>query len=438
MRKQLLAVVAVSVVFASAAKAASPYDDSRVHPLSLDPTTEERLIEPTSPILGSRLAKLIRDDERDPDVILADIKNYDPNLQRDIALSVLDYLEVLAPGTNQACQASMANSVAPKGGWKLAEDDTIPYDILVPLHSDYTQRAHSLEWGYAAKPLEVIQDQAKTMSENVRSLRLNCKGPEKLEHLENILAGICQAPFAMLEGNFVNCETFVSINNEIMSPELAYPRAEFSINGFTRYVYGEIFKMNDLKPLLHSMLAAEKDWLALPRPNGVPAVDFTTYTQKRVLADGFSPRELLLAFSYSTRNMPSLDVEYGIDPEKALLLEVYFWQFHRIREDVKGKELRYAYPNHVFEEDPGVYHYMTAALQACELKLAGYNSELATASSTAQSFGYKTDKLISATDIKKSIHHPMDIINLAKEQGFVPGVDSGIYGGEYGSKICSH
>jgi hypothetical protein len=412
------------------------YDRASVSPLTLPKECTQRLIEPTSPVLGMRFAQAIKSDPRPPRDIVAAIHEQFPDWRHDVFLSVTAYLDTIAPGLFAMCDAYMADSAPPKGGWTEVEPAAIPVEVLAPYHEQYFNTLQDLanqdSSEYGTNLELVARSEAETEAASFQNIRNTCKQVQMLKDIETAFHDVCF--LTILSGG---CDKLIAVNDRVMSPEVSYPRLQFSVNGFTQYVYSQLFTLPRLPELLETAYQAETRWIADARA-GTFKQDFMSAIEGELLRAGFTPREALLALSYSTRNMPSLDWHYAVYPEQSLMLEVYFWKFHAMREELKGPFIAHAFPNHVFAEDPGVYHYATAALQGCEVHLAGFWDVIADLSAFVGQAGYKVHKLISALEVRKLIARGglKYLKDLAHEQGFTEGVQVGLYGGEHGVDFC--
>ena len=412
----------------------TPFQPDSVSPLNIPAECSERLIEPTSPVLGTRLAQAIQSDPRDPAKIFRAIQQNFPEWKHDITLSVIAYLDAIGPGLSQMCDNWMARSAPPSGGWTELDTGSIPVEALAPFENDYFSRIESLKKLEKTDPTLDFQGIAQTEAISFQAIRDNCKEVQTLKDIENAFHDLCL--FTPLSDD---CDKLIRVNDRVMSMEVAYPRTQFSINGFTEYVYDDLFKYSvaDLEDLLEKTYRIESAWLADARA-GTFSADFFSTVEQGLTSSGYSPRTALLVLEYSTRNMPSLDWRYAISPDRALLSEVYFWKFRQIRDELTSRFDTHIYPNHVFKEDPGVYHYAAAALQSCVVKLAGFSRVITETSAFAGETGYKIHKLFSAMELHDLLSaHGFDYITgLANEQGFQSGVEAGLYGGEHGAKFC--
>jgi hypothetical protein len=138
--------------------------------------------------------------------------------------------------------------------------------------------------------------------------------------------------------------------------------------------------------------------------------------------------------------MPSLDIQYSVSPEKSLLLEIYFWKFHPIRNQVQAEYEHTLYPDRAIKRNPGLYHYVTSALMACEIRLSGYSGAVARILAFADKFAYKTNKLVGEIHAKRVHGNPhgiREVFDTAKKQAFRPGIQAGRFGGKQGLRFCA-
>jgi hypothetical protein len=234
-----------------------------------------------------------------------------------------------------------------------------------------------------------------------------------------------------------NYQKLLDLHGEISSAEAAYPRIQFSINGFTRHVYNELLKYEQLDSLLYYGYNLHETWLYKARIFDIEMPLFS-YVINGLKEKGFNYNEILLFLSYVTRNMPSLDIQYTQNPEKALKLEVYFWKTKNIYKEAVKNYIEDVYPNKRFKYNPGLYHYMTAVYLSYKVRQAGYSSFTAFSLGVFNKVGYKTHKLIHGINKNLSLEdNIIDIYKLAKIQGFKGGVDSGYWGGLYGVKLAN-
>ena len=391
---------------------------------------DERMIEPTSPILGKKLAAMIRYDERDPEKILDDIHSNYPKIQRDLQISSMAYFKTLEGPLKTYCTTEHKGEVIVEKQVRVLEQGAIPLTILEPLHGDYKKNMSSLKSTYLNCEEDDTEKDARKVAKDYQAQRYNCNTVKQTNDMAESMRK--KLPTGKLK-------RLLDLHQEISSAEAAFPRIQFTINGFTQYVYNEIMQMpyDKLSALLKIQYEAQKEWLAAKERGDKDAGRFMAAFEKKALAAGYMPREILLIMAYSTRNMPSLDVQYGQDTSKALLLEAYFWKFKKNKQTAEKKWPKDMYPNHVMKRDPGMYHYATSALMACDIRLSGYSGAMARIVSLGNKMAYKVHKLlgsIKGKDGKKT--GVKGVLAEAKVQAFGPAIAAGRFGGKYGLRLC--
>lgn len=392
---------------------------------------DERLIEPTSPILGHSLVTKIRQDSRHPELILQDLKT-NPNIKRDLQLSSMAYFKTLVGPLKNYCATEQKEAPDDKA-IPVVEMAAIPLHILKPLHPAYKKNLAKLRTNYVELHEGDAEAAALATALAYQQERYNCPVVTKLTTMEAKIKKYLPK----------RLDRLVDLHGKISSPEAPFPRVQFSVNGFTQYVYNEIFKIEHdrLSRLLKVIYEAQVEWLKNADEGKISNRYFAHFNDKAIQA-GYQPREILLVLAYSTRNMPSLDVQYGYDADKALMLETYFWKFHDHRDYATKKYVKDVFPNRVFKTNPGLYHFATSALMACEVRLHGYSGVMARLIALGNKVGYKVHKLFTELagkkqgEGKKKEKGLKNIIATAKRQGFGPGVDAGKYGGKYGLRLC--
>ena len=409
-----------SLVMAQSFGELSPLFGDIVHP------TDERLIEPTSPILGKNLVLFLKEDLRHPDAIVKDLNKKKPNLIRDVQLASIAYFQTMAQPLLTYCSTANKEEANDKT-IEVVETAAIPLEVLIPLHSSYIENLISLRTNFVERTQYDIHKLAMETALDYQAKRYSCELVQKLTQLETKAKKYLPKRFDRL----------VDLHHQISSPEAAFPRIQFSINGFTQHVHNKLLEMpyDRLSTLLRVIYDQQVEWIAKREINQTKERFFTSFENK-ALDSGFLPREILLVLAYSTRNMPSLDVQYAYSPEKSLLLEAYFWKFHKHRDYITKKFEKDIFPNAVMKKNPGLYHYATSALLACEVRLHGYSGAMARIVALGNKVGYKVHKLLgelSGKDGKKGLR---EIRETANRQGFGPGVDAGKYGGKHGLKFC--
>jgi hypothetical protein len=387
---------------------------------------DSRLIEPTSPILGKNLVALIRADKRHPEIILKDIQEKYPTLNTDIQLSSIAYFRTLTQPLLTYC-STVKKTEANDKAIEVVETAAIPLEVLLPLHASYTNQLLNLRNNYVDTTALNIEEGARNSALAYQNERYECDVVKKLNQMETKIKKYLPR----------RLDRLIELHHQISSPEAAFPRIQFSVNGFTQHVFGELLKLpyDKLAGLLKTVYDSQVEWIAKRDKNEQVERYFTAFENKALEA-GYLPREILLVLAYSTRNMPSLDVQYGYDTSKALLLETYFWKFHDHRDYVTKKYEKDIFPNKVMKQNPGLYHYATSALLACEVRLHGYSGVMARLLALGNKVGYKVHKLIGELASKQGKKGVKVILETAKRQGFGPGVDAGKYGGGHGLKFC--
>lgn len=422
---KLMTTLAVLMTFTSLVMAQSRVELS---PLLGDLThpTDERLIEPTSPIIGKNLVSFLKEDPRHPEAIMRDLIKKHPNLIKDIQLASVAYFQTMTQPLLTYCATEKKEEANDKA-IEVVETAAIPLEVLIPLQPSYIENLFNLRTNFVERSQNDINKLAMETALEYQSKRYSCELVQKLSQLENKMKKYFPKRFDRL----------VDLHHQISSAEAAFPRIQFSINGFTQHVHGKLLEMpyDRLSNLLRVIYDEQVDWIAKKETNQTTERFFTAFENK-ALDSGFLPREILLVLAYSTRNMPSLDVQYGYAPEKALLLETYFWKFHKHRDYVTKKFEKDIFPNAVMKQNPGLYHYATSALLACEVRLHGYSGAMARIVALGNKVGYKVHKLLGELAGKEGKKSLKKIRETAKRQGFGPGVDAGKYGGKHGLKFC--
>lgn len=388
---------------------------------------DDRLIEPTSPILGKSLAARIRYDKRHPELILKDLEVNYPSLYRDIELSSIAYFKILSEPLKQYCTTEQKEEANDK---QIAQVETaaIPLEALMPLHNSYRDILAGLRENYVEKDDVLIRNIAKKTALDYQALRYDCNVVKYLSDMENKVKKYLPK----------RLDKLLDLHHKISSPEAAFPRIQFSINGFTQYVFNEIMKIpyERLAKILKINYDSQVKWIE-DKESGKKTDQYFSAFEKKALKEGFLPREILLVLAYSTRNMPSLDVQYGYDSAKALLLETYFWKFHDHRDYVSKTYVPDIFPNARMKQNPGLYHYATSALMACDIRLHGYSGVMARLVTLFNKVGYKAHKLLGEVAGKDGKKPKLkEIIETAKRQAFGLGVSAAKHGGKYGLRLC--
>ncbi len=389
----------------------------------------DRLIEPTSPILGYQLSEFIRNSALHPAEIVDHIKTTFPQWQRDILISGQAFYESMMAPLEEYCSGT-ARSIN-RDQLSCVKPAAIPLEVLTPLHLQYGESVKRIFEEAKTISAEQLQINSKAQADLFQQAKYNCPAAKKLESAENKIKKIFPKRWDRL----------VDINHALSAAEAAFPRIQFSINGYTQFVYGELLEKEtaDLASLLRDTYDAERRWLddvrANPEKEIIPMISYV----EEELKNKHLRRDIILTLAYSTRNMPSLDVHYAISPEKALMLETYFWKFNENRSIFSTEEFfSKVFPNKEFERNPGFYHYMTATLLAFEIRCSGFAGQMAKFMALLSKIGYKLDKLIKQVDWKKAKKKGgyKYVKSIAKRQGFGSGVDAGKYGGRYGVAMC--
>ena len=415
-----LLMTATSLVIAQSQIQISPLVADIDHP------TDDRLIEPTSPVLGKNLVSLLKKDVRHPETIVNELRKENPDLIRDIQLASVAYLQTMTQPLLTYCSTVIKEEANDKS-IEVVETAAIPLEVLVPLHSSYIENLFKVRTNFLDLNQTEISKLAMETALDYQEKRFSCDLVQKLSKMETKVKKYLPKRFDRL----------VDLHHQISSPEAAFPRIQFSINGFTQHVHGKLLEMpyDRLSTLLRVIYDEQVKWIAKKESNQTTERFFTSFENK-ALDSGFLPREILLVLAYSTRNMPSLDVQYGYAPEKSLLLEAYFWKFHQHRDYVTKMFEKDIFPNAVMKRNPGLYHYATSALLACEVRLHGYSGAMARIIALGNKVGYKVHKLLGELAGKDGKQSLKEIHETAKRQGFGPGVDAGKYGGKHGLNFC--
>ncbi|MBT4790746.1 MAG: hypothetical protein HON90_04180 [Halobacteriovoraceae bacterium] len=385
----------------------------------------ERLIEPTSPILGTSLSNKLRLTPLHPEELYNQLKA-SPNLDYELYLSALTYLSTLYPELEKYCAEGEKKTLNRNQLTEIMHA-AIPLQVLTPLHNNYIDSHQSfvLSIGH---DIEALKSRAKQVAHNFQRQREDCGVTKKLERFEDKLENYCLG--------WQSCKNSKEINHILSSAETGYPRIQYSLNGYTRYVYTELFKNKSLQSDLRIIYDLEKKWLLENTNITTETESFFGYVSENALKVGMHPKDLFLILAYSMRNMPSLDIEYTQDPKKALLLETYFWAF----KNLKTKLRKPVASGKVFsntQKKLGIYHYLTASLLSCESRLTGQGHSMAKLVGIISKLGYKGIKLLKAIDTQKYEKDGFKyVIKVASKQGFKSGVLAGVHGGDFGSKVC--
>jgi hypothetical protein len=388
--------------------------------------SDPRLIEPTSPILGHALVTKIKKSNSHPEVQYDELIQSD-SINNEIAISTLTYFQTISPGLKSFCSGE---TFATLNRSKLTEVEhaAIPLEVLAPFHKSYVQNLNSnLNLNVSTG---TIRANGLSIASEFQALRSNCGTAKSLTNLENKLGKLCIGPFDI-------CEDSKKLNHILSSAEVGYPRIQYSLNGYTRFVYNQLLKSSTLKEDLRRIYDLEVKWIQDYLVTGTAKESFFGYVANESVKLGMHPNDIFLILGFSMRNMPSLDIEYAKDAKKALLLENYFWSFKKIKASLRlVKQKNLIFPNYP-EGGLGIYHYLTASLLSCQARLSGQNAALAEFLGMFSKLGYKVNKLYKSINSEKWDQEGISYVKaLAKKQGFGKGVDAGTYGGEFGSDIC--
>ncbi len=391
------------------------------------PQLSTRFIEPTSPILGEKLVAYIKESEESPAEVLQHLRSYGEELETDIARSCITYFNVMIPGLHQFQEDYRFDRIPTESTqWTEVEASAIPLEVLLPLHPDYAIHLSATDRYVASRPLKQVQDSARSVAQKYQTQKINC--PSVINALRD------DNPWkSLLPGR---CRRLLEINTRVSAAESAYPRLQHSINGYVRSIYTDLCANDHLQSLLETTYQASLDWMA-GLNQGAAMGDYFNYVQSRTVSQGFTTRDALLVMCYATRNMPNIDVEYASHPSEALMLEVYFWKMKELLSTIVRDHFDYIFPNHRFETNPMLYHYATAAYLAYEIRSSGYTSATAVAFAFMSKAGYKMHKYVH------SLSHELvnkggviDMAKLMKAQRSLPGVQAGVFGGQYGAQLA--
>jgi hypothetical protein len=388
--------------------------------------SHDRLIEPTSPILGYALAKEIKANTNHPEIIFEELIKRE-NIRFDIAVSTHAYFQTLTPGLDKFCNDKNFKTLK-RSDLTEVEHAAIPIEVLIPFHTNYKRNLNIALFNF--DNLKSLKNSTSKVSNAFQDMRANCGTAKKLAAVEKKLSKFCIGPFDF-------CEDSKSLNHILSSAEVGYPRVQYSLNGYTRFVYSELLKSPNLKGDLRRIYDLEVEWLDKYEKDGDSKTTFFGFVSDEALKLGMHPNDIFLILGFSMRNMPSLDIEYSQNADKALLLETYFWSFKKIKGALnKVKQKNLTFPNYS-KGGLGIYHYLTASLLSCQARLSGMGEWLSEFLGMFSKLAYKVNKLYKSIEKKKWSEGGISYVRkLAKKQGFGVGVDAGIYGGKFGSKVC--
>lgn len=385
------------------------------------------LIEPTSPVLGKNLSSFIKNSKSSPEQIIHDVEFYYAHLYIELNISCKSYLTTLLEGIEKHYQEKRNGLfTARESNYKVSEPYAIPYVVLSGLNDSYR---HNLLTNFNQCENQTIEEltlSTSLLSNQFREKRKKDPAIQQLYLLEKKVKKYLPNRFDRL----------VDLNSTLSSPEASYPRLQFSVNGFTQYVFDELLKLEYLDSLVLTGYNLHEEWIATARKNNIsmPLISFVIEGLKK---SGYSYNDAFLYLCYTSRNMPSLDLQYGYSAQKAFMLEVYFWQTKNIYVEAKSKYFNNIYPNKHFENSPALYHFMTASYLAYKIHSSGYLPITALSLTILNKLGYKTHKLIYGTNPKlRFTKKIIDMYNLAKNQDFKCGFESGYWGGKYGLELA--
>ena len=386
--------------------------------LFINVTVEDRLIEPTSPTLGYELSQKIRISKNHPSEIFKKIKQDNNHLERDLLHSSKTYIDTLFNPLNDYCKNS-DHRTPNRSQYTEVEHAAIPLEVLIPLHEDYLENLTLNE----SLPYTELKEQSARTAKAFQYKRSNCGTALAFQALEEKFEKLCFGLKFCLKAK--------NLNSKLSSAEAGFPRVQYSLNGYTRYVYKELLNSPRLEQELSQIYNLELHWFLSSHKKDT----FFEYVAREAIKQRISPKSVFLYLAYSMRNMPSLDIEYSLSPIKSLLLEVYFWKFREIKKRFASSPYL-IFPGHD-KNDLSPYHFFTAGLLSCEARLAGLNSSTAILLGVLSKLGYKANKLIKAIDKEKLKRRGIKyILELAKKQGFKDGYLAGKYGSLFGNKIC--
>jgi len=382
-----------------------------------------RRIEPTSPILGHQVVQLIKTHGGHPTEIIDTLHQAFPKLQFELAVSSIAYFNTLMPGLMRYNEM-MWSSTKPSSGqvWTEVEPAAIPLEVLLPLYPQYAEELeNALEFAYTGSEASLL-DSAISVSVKYGNDKVRGAGMIEMLKPDGFYAKYLPNKLAKL----------VKLNARISSAESAYPRVQHSLNGYSQYVYDYMLNHRDLEGLLYVTYQAQKRWIegATTEANELP---FLSSIEKAIIGAGYSHRDALLTLCYSTRNMPNLDVQYARDSERSLALEVYFWKLKEIQNRAIQNHFDQVFPNHIFNENPMLYHYATASYLAYEVTRSGYRNGTAIGMAFLSKLGYKAHKFTHAIDGHDIAHNGFAVIaKVLKEQSSMAGIAAGYFGGLHG------
>jgi hypothetical protein len=140
----------------------------------IDHPADERLIEPTSPILGKNLVLLLKEDLRHPDAIVKDLRKKNPRLIRDIQLASVAYFKTMTQPLLTYCATEKKEEANDKA-IDVVETAAIPLEVLIPLHSSYIENLLSLRTNFVERPKNDINKLAMEAAVDYQAKRYSCK-----------------------------------------------------------------------------------------------------------------------------------------------------------------------------------------------------------------------------------------------------------------------
>ena len=389
--------------------------DSREH--------DARLIEPTSPILGAEMAKFIKEHAGHPLEILNDIYETYPSFNKEVIASSIAYFNTMIPGLIEYNSRVLASTISEEGhAWTEVETASIPLEILLPLHDAYRTNL--------TDAISLVESEGYSRARDSAVVRAVEYGNQKMQSSTvlpilrpgNIYARVLPGKIGRL----------IELNAVISSAEAAYPRVQHSINGYLQHIYNYLLGHDDLVGLLNTTYNAQSEWIERAR-QGTEVLPFLAHIEKRIVEAGYSYRDALMVLCYSSRNMPSLDVQYTMNPDKTLNLEVFFWKLKVLQNEATTNHFKNVFPNHEFKVNPMLYHYATASYLAYEVERAGYRNATAIGMAFLSKAGYKLHKFICGLDKSKlkTTGEPY-IHELIRKQSSLSGIEAGYFGGLHG------
>jgi len=393
---------------------------------------DNRAIEGASPILGHELVIDIKNSLLHPEETYEKVLELNTNFEQLVWKSANAYFTTLHPGLDEYCSNKVVTGERSK--WTSAKGNhgaAIPQEVIGLVTDTYIENLDKEI--NSTQEVSALKSNAIATANSFQNKRYNCPNVLKYKKLEQKIEKFC------LGIGF--CVKSSKIHSIISSAEAAYPRKQFSINGFTRYVYNELLKTDNLKQKIKHVYDAEVEWIN-KKKNNETEEKFFAYVINKSIEKNIHIKDVMLILAYSMRNMPSLDVEYALSPKKALLIETYFWSFRKLRTMLSKKEyFQDVFPKKNFKRNPGFYHYLTAALLGCEARLANLGHNNAILLGIGTKVGYKFDKLLKAFDKNKMKDMRRSekrkyVMEKMRKQGTWAGIIAGKHAARFGSKVC--